>query len=168
MRRTAALLVAALVLPLLAACGGDEDGAEAGAGGVEALDADFLPEQVLGLDVGKEDLPTGIEDVRASYLDAVSLFSMRSDEQLQATLQVGRFRDSVDFDDAGFRRGLLTQIGSTRPQAVRLGDRTVYMTSGLEQRLAIWFAGDHMLILGTRQEFERPRTLLREMLELQP
>jgi hypothetical protein len=167
-RRVAALIAVALAGGLLAGCGGGDSGAESGAGTVEALESDFLPQQVLGLSVGHEDLPSGIESVRASYLEAVSLFSLRSEDQLQATLQVGRFRDGVDFDDPGFRTGLLTQIGSTRPQGMRLGERTVYMTTGLEQRLAIWFSGDHMLILGTREEFDRPRTLLREMLELEP
>ena len=167
MRRAAAFLVAALVATPLVGCGGGDDDAEPRAGAVGKLDAEFLPEQVLGLSVDQEELPSGIGDVRASYLEAVSLYSMRREDQLQATLQVGRFRDTVDFDDGAFRRGLLTQIGSSRPQSVRLGDSTVYMTTGLEQRLAIWFSGRHMLILGTRQEFDRPRTLLREMLELE-
>lgn len=151
----------------IAACGDDEETAERAP--VEELEASFVPSELLGLSVQPESAPEGLVDVRNSYLEAVRLFSLRSDDdQLLATLQVGRFGDDVEFRDPEFRRGLLSQLGSTRPQPVRVGEETVFLTAGVKQRLAVWFQDDHMFILGTRDEFDRPRTLLREALEVTP
>ena len=61
---------------------------------------------------------------------------------------------------------MVQQIGSTVPRIFRMGDRTVYVTTGRRQSIAVWFEERHLFILATREEYDQPRTLLREALEI--
>lgn len=165
MRRAILLGLAALVL---GACGGAEvvsyglSGEE-----VETLPADLLPAQMLGLDVVREDVSETVSLIEETYVEGLSVYSFRRDELLQATLQVSRFSDEAAYEAANFRQSVVLQIGGTAPKQVQVGDHTVYLTTGTNQNLSVWFEGRHFFVLAVRDDFERPRTLLREVLEVQ-
>lgn len=164
------LVAVSLAAALLGGCGTGED-ALAGATPskeIKQLDAGVAPAELLGLTVVREDQAATIAKAERSYIDGVALFSLREGPLLQATLQISRFNDSADYRSSGFRQSLLSQIGGSRPKPVRMGEKTVYLTSGTKQRISVWFEGRHLLILSTREEFAQPRTLLREALEIQP
>lgn len=164
-RARASLIGLTLVMSVgFAGCSDGDGQAEATTDGLDVLDADFVPEELFGLSVETEPLPESIENVEGSYLEAVRLYGLR-DDALVATLQVGRFDPDADFRSEGFRRALLEQIGGTRPREIRVGDQTVFLTTGVRQNLAVWFSNQHMMVLGIREEFTRPRGLLRSALE---
>lgn len=167
--RTSRFAVAAVVASLLAACGAPDVSDQSTAGkDITSVGDDLLPEELLGLQVTPEDISGTVASEQRSYVEATSLYSLRSDDLLQATLQVSRFNDHADAESSGFRRSLLTQIGGSRPREVRVGDDSVFLTSGTKQQLAIWFRGEHLLILATREDYPTPKTLLRRALEVQP
>lgn len=164
---TRVLLVLALVVGALG-CGGDEEAQpEPSDREIELLDAPFIPARILDLEVDAEEAPPDLASAPRSYLDALRLYSLRQDDILHATLQVSRFSDDANYSDPSFRRTLLGRLGTSNPLVARVGGHTVYLTSGVKQGLAIWFTDDYMFILGTRQEYERPRELLREVLEIE-
>lgn len=171
-RRTSVLVrftVGIAVLGLASACNAPDVSGQATPGtDITPVSNDLLPNELLGLEVTPEDISGTVASEQRSYVEATSLYSLRADELLQATLQVSRFNENADAKDAGFRRSLLSQIGGSRPRAVRVGKDEVYLTSGTKQQLAIWFRGEHLLILATREDFPRPKTLLRRALEVQP
>jgi hypothetical protein len=170
--RRAGLAVVAVALPLTLAtgCGGQKD--DRGLGGVagKAITpvAMAVPPAVLGLKVAKEDMTEPVKEVDSTYVEALSMYSFRRDELLQATLQVSRITDKGETDTDRFRRAVVNQLGDSTPQQVRLGDTTVYLTSGTDQRLAVWFQGQYFFVLASRNDFEQPRSLLRSVLELRP
>lgn len=177
MRARRALAMGLLVLAAgssVAACGGgddDESFAEQALGGEEitAIEGDLLPPEFLGLKVAREDVSGSLaSSSRRSYVEATTLYSLRSEDLLQATLQVSRFTPKSEHTTGRFRSSLLNQIGGSRPRTVRVGDDTVYLTTGTKQQLAIWFRGRHMLILATREDYATPRTLIREALQVDP
>ena len=133
---------------------------------IEVLGPDVVPSEVMGLAVNAEPADA-VKGAKSAFVDAVGLYSLRSEELLQATLQVSRFTDDAKLDGA-FRRGVVQQVGSTTPQAVRMADKTVYLTTGKRQNVAVWFEDRYLFILGTREEYPTPRALLRELLEIEP
>jgi hypothetical protein len=159
-------LVLALAVAGLAAtgCAAEDEAGATAVDEVKPLEVDFVPSDLLGLDVEAETV-SGIEDVRQSYVEAVQLYSVRDGDQLVATLQVGRFASGVEWATRRFQRSVLTQVGSTTPREVRVGDDVVFLTAGVKQRLAVWFRDGYLFVLGTRAEFELPRSLLRASLE---
>lgn len=164
-RLVAGLLVAALTLGT-AACGGDDETAVATK--IELLPKDLLPATMAGLRVASEDIEGTVKGAkRRSYLDSAGLYSFRTeDDLLQATLQVSRFSDEARFKDPEFRQSVLQQIGSTVPRSFRMGDQTVYLSTGKSQNVVIWFKDKYLFVLSAREEFGRPRTLLRESIDL--
>ncbi|HUF33186.1 MAG TPA: hypothetical protein VMN58_08280 [Acidimicrobiales bacterium] len=150
----------------MVACGGD-DGTSA-ATPLSVLDADFVPASILGLEVEEEDVEESLDRRTRTYLDAVGMYSVRDDELLQATLQISRFRDDVDHDRSAFQHSIITQIGSSAPRAYRIGDRTVWLTTGKSQQVTIWFSEGYLYVLGVRDDFRQGRTLLRGLLETLP
>ena len=160
--------VALALAGLLGACGDDAVVADADARTIAPLDADALPATVLGLDIEREDISEILDATKRPYLEAASLYSMREEDELQATLQIGRFADGTAYEDEEFRATLLNTVGGGAVRELRVGDDEVFLTTGDRQQIAIWFRGQDLLILSTREEFERPRTLLREALGLQP
>jgi hypothetical protein len=166
-RRGVAVAVALAVATTLAACGGSS-GSSAGAARIKSLSGDAVPAKVLDLTVAQEDVHEALAQVSRSYLDATSIYSFRSSDLLQATLQLSRFLSSTRYRSAKFQGTLVNQIGSTAPTLVRVGDTNVYLTAGNQQRIAVWFHGRYMFVLATREDFPTPRTLLRQLLEVQP
>ena len=165
--RSLALLVCAAVA--LAACA-DEPAAEAvGIAGkdVQPLEADLLPDEMLGLSVGQEDVVEPLTQVKATYVDALSVYSFRRKQLLQATLQVSRFGEQ-SAQVEGLHEAVVAQVGGASPKRIRVGDQIVHLTSGTDQNLSIWFRDDYFFVLAVRQDYERPRTLLRRAIAVEP
>jgi hypothetical protein len=112
----------------------------------------------------KEDVTKALDDARRPYFDAASLYSLREGEQLQATLQVGRFAEGSRYEERSFRHSLLATIGGGSAKELRMGDEQVFLTSGDRQSIAIWFQGRYVFILSAREDYRFPRALLREAL----
>ena len=85
---------------------------------------------------------------------------------MQATLQIARFNAAARPEDEEFREGLVQNLGGTAGIPTRVGEELVYITQGAKQQVAAWFRGKDMYVLTMRQEFEQPRALLREALEV--
>ena len=165
--RTARLAACLTGLTLLAACSENEAVARAEARTIEPLELDALPAELVGLEVEREDIADVLDAAKRPYLAAASLYSLREGEELQATLQIGRFADDADHEDEDFRSRLLDNIGAGSVQEYQVGGEPVYLTRGDRQQVAVWFQDDHMFVLSTREEFGRSRTLLRRSLEVQ-
>ena len=160
------LAVALTVLVAAPACG-DASADDFAAAEVEEFDASLVPNKLLDLRVQTEDVG-GATEVKSPFVDGIGLYSLRDGELLQATLQVGRFTKSADADSARFRNSVVSQVGSTVPRAFRMADDTVYLTTGKRQSIGIWFRDRYFFVLSTRDEYETPRALLREALEIKP
>ena len=154
-------------LLLLSACSEHEAVGRAEERTIEPLEADAVPAELVGLEVELEDISDVIDSAKRPYLAAASLYSLREDEALQATLQIGRFADDADHEDEKFRSRLLENVGAGSVQEYQVGGDSVYLTRGDRQQVAVWFKDDYMFVLSTREEFGRSRTLLRRSLELQ-
>lgn len=125
-----------------------------------------LPSQVLGLKVQQEQLSQDLEDVDRPYFDALALFSLRENDLLRASLEVGRFNSLARPNSQSFRNQLLGKIGSREPRSMRVGGKTIYVTAGNQQAIFVWFDGDGVFVMITHQDFAFPRTLLRRILDL--
>lgn len=128
------------------------------------------PATMGGLVVGRED-PCG--DFQSSNttraLDAVALFSVREPTQLLiATLEVGRFSPAAPLGDTGFRDGVISQIGQTTPQALWLEGHPVYATSSPGLTLICWFKGRYLFVLAVRNNYDQPKSILRDALKVNP
>ena len=165
MKRLAPILVSLGLL--IAGCGGGEDVVAQAGGPVEPLDDIQLPPQVVGLNVAEEKVDQALENFRPSYVAGAALYSFRGEKDLvQATLQIARFRDEPRNRSNSFRQSILAQFGSTRPRPTRMGSTVVYRTTQTKQKVAIWFDDLDWYLLSIRDEFDRPRTLMRETLEV--
>src|SRR5688500_1294058 len=164
------LVALALILAAVAGgCGGDDDVVTKAGGPVEPLDDISLPTQIVGLNVAEEQVTKALENFRPSYVAGAALYSFRTPDDkalVQATLQIARFRDEPRNKSNAFRQSILTQFGSTRPRVTRMGDTVVYRTTQTKQTVATWFDGLDWYLLSIRDEFDRPRTLMRETLEI--
>jgi hypothetical protein len=166
LRSLGAVVVAALAL---AGCTRSDATVEPTPGQqVKALEIANLPPDLLGLKIAEEDVTEDLGKVPSAFIDALSLYSLRKDDLVQATLQVSRFNDGADIDADKFRQTVVNQIGSSAPKTVRLGGETVYLTTGTKQSIGVWFKGRHLFVLATRADYDEPRTLLRKALEIQP
>lgn len=125
-----------------------------------------LPSQILGLRVQQEQLAKGLEDVDRPYFDALALFSLRENDLLRASLEIGRFNSFARPKSEGFRNQILGKIGSREPRSMRVGRQTIYVTAGNQQAIFVWFDGDGVFVMITHQDFAFPRTLLRRILDL--
>ena len=147
-----------------AACGGGGE-PKAAASEIKAIGAEAVPGELRGLAVTAEEV-SNLAEVKRPFVEAVGLYSLREAEQLQATLQISRFTKEADTSNPDFRTAVVQQIGSSVPRIFRMGERTVYVTTGRRQSIAVWFENRHLFILATREEFDQPRALLREALEI--
>lgn len=164
MRRAVLTAASAATLALLG-CGSKAEVATS-ARPIEVLPIN-LPDDIVGLKVRNEDIAGALKEVRPSYVRQAALFSLRSpDDLVQATLQVSRFRDERRYKTSGFRRTIINQLGSSTPRETRMGEHTVWRTSGSKLALAVWFEGDSMYLLSIRDDFDRPRTLIRTFIDM--
>ena len=169
MRAVRLLGVAALAVAALAGCT-RSDAAVAPTPGkaVKTLDVPNLPPDLLGLRIAKEDVSGDLAKVPKAFIDALALYSLRRNDLVMATLQVSRFNRGADVTSEHFRQTVVNQIGASAPRTVRLGSQTVYLTTGTKQSIAVWFKGSTLFVLATRADYDEPRTLLRQALEIQP
>ena len=166
LRSLVAVVAAALAL---AGCARSDATVEPTPGqAVKTLEIPNLPPDLLGLTIAPEDVAEDLGKVPSAFIDALSLYSLRKDDLVQATLQVSRFNEGADVDTDKFRQTVVNQIGSTAPRTVRLGGETVYLTTGTKQSIGVWFKGRHLFVLATRADYDEPRTLLRKALEIKP
>lgn len=163
------LVVPALALALvLTACGGGDPEVErAEARTISALDAAGVPGKLHGLTVDREDVDDTFESAKRPYIDGLVLFSLRDGDRLMATLQIARFADDAKWKTGRFRSSLLATIGGGSPRELRMGDQEVFITAGDRQGLAVWFKDQHMFVLSTREDFDFPRGLLRDAIDLE-
>jgi hypothetical protein len=166
LRSLGAVLVATLAL---AGCARSDASVDPTPGEqVKALDIPDLPADLLGLKLAPEDVAGDLAKVPSAFIDALSLYSLRHDDLVMATLQVSRFNDGAGFEEDKFRQTVVNQIGSSAPKTVRLGPHTVYLTTGTKQSIGVWFKGRHLFVLATRADYDEPRSLLRQALEIEP
>jgi hypothetical protein len=169
LRRATVPLLALGVVAGAAACGGQDASAHAAEQRkISVLETHAVPRTLLGLRVAPEKVDESLTRERRPWVDAVALYSLRKGKVLQATIQISRFSDDADVGDSNFRRNLVDQIGTTSARVFRMGRRTVWLTAGDRQTIAVWFRGRYFFVLATREDFAQPRTLLRQLLELAP
>ncbi|HVF75850.1 MAG TPA: hypothetical protein VM938_12440 [Acidimicrobiales bacterium] len=164
-RFAGALLAGALAL---SACGGETQPAGKAGESIESIEPSFLPPELLGLRIAKEDMTEVLTDVDRSYLDGLGLFSMRRGDLLEATLQVSRFGDDARYGDADFQARMIQQIGNAKAREAKVGDFVVHLTRGTKQQISVWFDERFMFVLAVRDDFEQPRALLRSLLGTKP
>jgi hypothetical protein len=163
-RRAAGWVVMATLL-FGAACGSSSPK------GTSADDIHQLPENLLtgtylGLEPHREDIGGSLANQEANaYIDAIGLYSLRTNKRLEATLQVSKLSSHARPKDPKFRRLVADQIGGTKVQAFVMGGRDVFRSSQRKQSLASWFTGDYFMILAVRDTYKEPRALLRLLLE---
>jgi hypothetical protein len=162
----ASLLLAGTLV--LGGCAGDAPTKGTVGKDITTLAPELLPPEMLGLQVAHEDVSDAVDHFPASYTDAVSVWSFRRDELLQATLQVSRFRDPAKLRSAKLRRTLVSQVGGARSQTIHVGERTVYLTTGTKQRLAVWFDERFVFVLAMRDDYMGQRNLLRAAVGIEP
>lgn len=85
-----------------------------------------------------------------------------------ATVQVSRLLPEADVDSSQFRRSIVGRIGSSRARETLWGGESVWLTTATKAKVAIWFKGNYVFLLTMRDEFDQPRTLLRELLGVKP
>lgn len=168
MSRLSGFTVCLVALALIAApaCGGGNASAGTPGEGIKKMEVD-VPEQILHLEVDGEDVTENLAGVERSYVDGMALYSLREDDLVKATLQVGRFNDDAEYRTSNFRRAIVNQIGGVRPQTVRLDEETVYLTKGTKQQIAVWFRDRYLFVLAVRDDYAYPRSLIREALEIE-
>lgn len=125
-----------------------------------------LPGQIIGLQLREENVDEKLEEVDRAYLDSVGLFSLRENDLLRATLQVGRLNALAEPNSASFRNQIIDLLGSTRPTPIQVNGQIVYLTTGNEQSIFAWFEGRGFFVLNVHREYPFPRTLLRQILSL--
>jgi hypothetical protein len=154
-----------LVAAALAGCG---DSAVRGTAGtrVKPLDDPAPPTELSGLTAQPEDVSKLIATENDLYVDAVSIYSLRREDVVQATLQISRFNDKARPNDEKFRSALVANLGGTEGTPTTVGKDTVFITQGKSQRVAVWFRNKTFFILTTRDDFDMPRSLLRETLQI--
>jgi hypothetical protein len=140
-------------------------GLVAGAQTIAAPEID-LPKTLNGLKIAREDIAS--KTTNDDYLEEIGLYSLRRGKQLEATLQIGRFRASAPTDSLAFRRSIASQVGDTVPVEHRVGGDTLFVSRGKRLAVAAWFRDEHMFILSIRETYGAPKALLRDALEVRP
>ncbi len=167
-RFIAAGLATVLVLGATSCAGEDSATKAANARVIVPLEASPVPPSLSGLRVEEEDIGEALEGAKRPYLEAATLYSLRDGDALQATLQVGRFAPGERYETLEFRQTLASRIADGAATDVRMGDHTIWLTSGDRQSIAVWFNGGYVFILSAREEYTGSRALLREALGIQP
>jgi hypothetical protein len=160
------VVLASIALALLPSCARSGPNLEARSGRPRQIGELPLPPEVLGMAVQREDIGTVLDQAKVSYVDSAGLFSFRRDEKLMATLQLVRLNGLARPRDSSFRERMVGQIGQTQPRRLPVSDTVVWFSTGSRERTASWFRGEDFFILKTRSDFDRPRGLLRALVDL--
>lgn len=128
-----------------------------------------LPSVLLGLRVEGADVEPRLAEAEAPYIDSVGLFTFRDedDDRLRATLQVSRFTAEANPESEAFRNSIIGRIGQTAPRRVPVGEEQIFITSGRNQNVFIWFRERGFFVLTVVREYPFPRTLLRRVIGLE-
>lgn len=166
MKRT--LCVAATgILLLVPACTGNIVENVTGGGKVSSKGIDIrIPSQLLGLRVQSENIAKQLKATKRPYIDNVGLFSLREADLVRATFQISRFNALARPESPTFRNNVISLLGGARAQPVRVNSTTVYVTTGNDQSIFVWFEGRGFFVLTCHRAYEFPRTLLRHVLDL--
>jgi hypothetical protein len=173
LRRLGGVVLAGLAALGAAACGAPSIAHEGTAAkSVKPLALPALPPSLLGLSLKAEENKDVLDRPERTYFDRVSLYSLRAPsgpqkDLVQATLQISHFNSSARWRNEKFRSAIVTQLGGSTAQLLRLGHDDVFLTKGQQQTVTVWFRGPHLFILSVRQDFDRPRALLRSALQVQ-
>ena len=125
-----------------------------------------MPSQLLGLKVTQEDISSRLDQNDQPYIDSVGLFAFRRGQDvLEATLQVSRFTSDARPEESNFRGSIISRIGGVSPRLVRVEMQDLYLTSGSNQVLFIWFKERGFFVLTVRRDYPFPRTLVRRLIE---
>jgi len=158
------LVVCAVALTSLGSCGRGPALPAASGKSIRPITPPALQGSVLGLRVTEENVVRAVRRFHRSYADQVSLYGLRGEaDLLEATLQVSRFHDPATLRDPRIRAGLVTQIGETQPETLHVDRIAVEATRANGQRLFVWVRGGRVFVLAVRDDFLRPRDLLRQM-----
>ena len=158
--------VAVAMCLALTACGHDAATSQANNRTISVLDAPGIPSTLGGLRVQSEAIGDDLKKVHRPYVDGVALFSLREGDTLEATLQVAQFASDVNGEDRAFQDRLLATLGSATSKEFRIGGRSVFLTTGDRQSIAVWFTSNSFFVLSTRADYPYPRGLLRLALDL--
>lgn len=156
------LSLAVTLLLLLSACGGG--GEIKSLTGKKAAPVVALPSQILGLKVAQENISSDLKKVKRPYIDSVGLFSLREEDLLRASIQIGRFNSLARPGSSKFRLSIIALLGVSKPLEFKAGDTVIYSTSGNRQNIFVWFKERSLFVLSVHQDYEFPRTLLRRIL----
>lgn len=167
LRSWRAIAVVVAVAALAGACGEGTEARGVQGSAIEKIPPDALPAQIQGLNVRVEDLSKQLALAKDTYVESAGVFSLRSGELVQATLQVTSLTDDFEYEDVEARTALANRLGGARAEVLRLGDDTVYLTQGQRQQIALWYRGRYLYVLSTRRDYPTPRALLRDALEVE-
>jgi hypothetical protein len=159
-----------MALLLLSSCSSSP---EVGARGVpgrdlKPLEGVVIPRQVFGMTVQREDVAQALAAASRSYIDATSVYSFRLNAVLQATLQISRLLDAPRYRTTAFRQALVLGLGGSEAVPIRVGRDQIFVTTGTQQRLSVWFRDRYVFILAESDSYNMPRGLLRVALGIQP
>jgi hypothetical protein len=135
---------------------------------ITTLPGDLVPSQVLGMNVTDENVLKTLANTQKSYVNAVSLYGFRKDQLLQATLQISRFNANARYQTDKFRQQILLGVGTAQGETVQVSGVLVYLTLGERQRVFSWFKGPYWFVMSVRDDFTQPRSLLRQLLQINP
>jgi len=164
--RRIALAGLAVVAALATSC-------STGAGSVSVhaiapLPPGVLPPTVAGLTVVDEPLNPALYPTRPSFVDAVAFFSLRLDRLAEATLQLDQLRNLPVVRKSSFEEEVADDVGVTTPVALHLDGVPVWVSSGLDQQLWVWFKPGYLAVLAVRTGYPFPRSVLRAALAATP
>lgn len=161
--------VAVAVAILVSGCGGGSNPELKGTNGsaIAAAANVTVPPTVLGLTLSSENVAQTVASTPRTYVDSLVLYGLRQDNLLEATFQVARFNPGNVYTRQQFRLEMVDQIGSALPVTLDVAGTTVYLTEGNRQRIYVWFANRFFFVLACRQDYQTPRSLLRQLLMVQ-
>ncbi|MEO7818838.1 MAG: hypothetical protein ABIS18_06815 [Actinomycetota bacterium] len=126
-----------------------------------------IPETILGLGVDQYSVSEQVLLVDRPYVDSVGLFAMREKDLLRATLQVSHLNSVARPRSEAFRRSIINLMGTSTPIEVQVEKTRIFSTSGNRQSLFVWFEKRTFYVLSVHEDYEFPRTLLREVIGLE-
>ena len=129
-----------------------------------------LPKTLNGLAVTPENIAAALQErTGQQYLQQVQLYSLRGpNQELNATLQVGRFINGLDTSTTAFQTAVATEVGGSVTATIRAKGRVVYVTEYNNLVVLLWFSGPDMFVLSESQTYNQPKTLLRTALDALP